>query len=213
MSVEKLEPKQVKTLLTKIALGDEDAFGLLFNFYYPKLIQLALAFVPGIVAAQEVVSDLFYKILKNPSTLEHVEEFDNYIFRAVKNQSFTYLKKNRRLAIFDSIDQKADYILPDLKNPENSLLSDELFRLVEKVVQELPPKRKAIFQLVKEEGKKYKEVAEILGISIKTVELQMSLALKLLRKSVKEYQESKDIKIRKLGRTDFLNTLFSILYF
>ncbi|MCK5468309.1 MAG: RNA polymerase sigma-70 factor [Cyclobacteriaceae bacterium] len=206
-----MEPKQVKTLLVRIAQGDEEAFGLLFNFYYPKLIQLALAFVPGIVAAQEVVSDLFYKILKNPKTLEHVKEFDNYIFLAVKNQSFTYLKKNKHRAILDSIHQKEDYILPDYKNPENSLLSDELFRLVSKVVNDLPPKRKAIFQLVKEEGKKYKEVAEILGISIKTVELQMSLALKLLRKSVKEYQESKDIKIRKLGRTDFLGVFFSFL--
>ena len=205
-----MEPKQVKTLLVRIVQGDEEAFGLLFNFYYPKLIQLALAFVPGIVAAQEVVSDLFYKIIKNPKTLEHVKEFDNYIFLAVKNQSFTYLKKNKHRAILDSIHQKEDYILPDYKNPENSLLSDELFRLVSKVVNDLPPKRKAIFQLVKEEGKKYKEVAEILGISIKTVELQMSLALKLLRKSVKEYQESKDIKIRKLGRTDFLGALFPI---
>ena len=206
-----MEPKQVKTLLVRITQGDEEAFGLLFNFYYPKLIQLALAFVPGIVAAQEVVSDLFYKILKNPKTLEHVKEFDNYIFLAVKNQSFTYLKKNKHRAILDSIHQKEDYILPDYKNPENSLLSDELFQLVSKVVNDLPPKRKAIFQLVKEEGKKYKEVAEILGISIKTVELQMSLALKLLRKSVKEYQESKDIKIRKLGRTDFLGVFFSFL--
>ena len=206
-----MEQKQVKNLLVKIARGDEEAFGQLFNFYYPKLIQLALAFVPGIVAAQEVVSDLFYKILKNPKTLEHVKEFDNYIFLAVKNQSYTYLRKNKHRAFFDSIEQKADYILPDIKNPENSLLSDELFQLVEKVVQELPPKRKAIFYLVKEEGKKYKEVAEILDISIKTVELQMSLALKLLRKSVKEYQESKDIKIRKLGRTDFLLLLFSFL--
>ena len=207
----KLEPKQVKNLLVRIANGDEEAFGQLFNFYYPKLIQLALAFVPEIVAAQEVVSDLFYKILKNPKTLEHVKEFDNYIFLAVRNQSFTYLKKTKRLAIFDSIQQKEDYILPDYKNPENSLLSDELFQLVSKVVNDLPPKRKAIFQLVKEEGKKYKEVAEILGISIKTVELQMSLSLKLLRKSVKEYQESKDIKIRKLGRTDFLGVFFSFL--
>ena len=207
----KLEPKRVKNLLIRIALGDEEAFGQLFNFYYPKLIQLALAFVPEIVAAQEVVSDLFYKILKNPKTLEHVKEFDNYIFLAVRNQSFTYLKKTKRLAIFDSIHQKEDYILPDLRNPENSLLSDELFQLVSKVVNDLPPKRKAIFQLVKEEGKKYKEVAEILGISIKTVELQMSLALKVLRKSVKEYQESKDIKIRKLGRTGFLGVFFSFL--
>ena len=211
MRIYKFEPKQVNNLLIRIAQGDEEAFGQLFNFYYPKPIQLALAFVPEIVAAQEVVSDLFYKILKNPKTLEHVKEFDNYIFLAVRNQSFTYLKKTKRLAIFDSIQQKEDYILPDYKNPENSLLSDELFSLVEKVVQELPPKRKVIFYMVKEEGKKYKEVSAILDISIKTVELQMSLALKVLRKSVKEYQESKDIKIRKLGRTDFLGVFFSFL--
>lgn len=193
-----MKPEQVKDLLVRISQGDEAAFGQLFNFYYPKLIQIALAFVPGIVAAQEVVSDLFYKLIKNPKTLQNVENFDNYIFLSVKNQSLTYLKKNKNRAIFDSMNQEEDYILHDLKNPENSLLSDELFRLVEKVIRELPPKRKAIYQLVKEEGKKYKEVAAILDISVKTVELQMSLALKLMRKSVKEYQESKDIKVRKL---------------
>lgn len=203
-----MKPEQVKDLLLRISQGDEAAFSRLFNFYYPKLIQIALAFVHGIVAAQEVVSDLFYKILKNPKTLQNVDNFDNYIFLAVKNQSFTYLRKNKNRTTFDSLSHEEDYILPDLKNPENSLLSDELFRLVEKVIQGLPPKRKAIYQLVKEEGKKYKEVAEILDISVKTVELQMSLALKLMRTSVKEYQESKDIKVRKLGKSN----LFSIFF-
>ena len=203
-----MEAEQIKTLLLRISAGDEEAFKQLFNHYYPKLIQLALAFVPGIVAAQEVVSDLFYKILKNPIILKNVNDFDNYIFLAVKNQSYTYLKKNKNRLIFDSIDQKEDYIISNFKNPENSLISDELFQLVKKVVQKLPPKRKAVYQLIKEEGKKYKEVADILGISVKTVELQMSLALKVLRKSVREYQESKDIKIRRLGRTNFFSVIF-----
>ena len=206
-----MEAEQIKTLLLRISAGDEEAFKQLFNHYYPKLIQLALAFVPGIIAAQEVVSDLFYKILKNPKILKNVNEFDNYIFLAVKNQSYTYIKKNKNRLIFDSIDQKKDYIISNFKNPENSLISDELFQLVKKVVQKLPPKRKAVYQLIKEEGKKYKEVADILGISVKTVELQMSLALKVLRKSVRGYQESKDIKIRRLGKTNFLALLFSFI--
>lgn len=206
-----MEAEQIKTLLLRISAGDEEAFKQLFNHYYPKLIQLALAFVPGIIAAQEVVSDLFYKILKNPKILKNVNEFDNYIFLAVKNQSYTYIKKNKNRLIFDSIDQKKDYIISNFKNPENSLISDELFQLVKKVVQKLPPKRKAVYQLVKEEGKKYKEVADILDISVKTVELQMSLALKVLRKSVRGYQESKDIKIRRLGKTNFLALLFSFI--
>lgn len=207
--IKRLKKEQIKDLLLRIAQCDEQAFNQLFNLYYPKLIQIALAFVPGIVAAQEVVSDLFFKILKNPKTLIAVKNFDNYIFLCVKNQSYSYLKKNKHQAILDSIHQKEDYILPDYKNPENSLLSNEFFQLVAKVVHDLPPKRKAIFQLAKEEGKKYKEVAEILDISIKTVELQMSLALKSVRKSIKEYQESKDIKIRKIGRSNFMGVLFS----
>lgn len=198
-----------KVLLSKVSQKDEEAFNQLFSIYYPKMIQIALAFVPGIVAAQEVVSDLFYKILKNPSTLLNVKKIDNYIFLAVKNQSYTYLKKNKQRAILESIHQKEDYILPDYKNPENSLISDEFFQLLAKVVHELPPKRKVIFQLIKEEGKKYKEVADILDISVKTVELQMSLALKLIRKTIKDYQESQDIKIKKIGRTYFFSILSS----
>jgi len=206
-----VESEQIRRLLQRIAEKDEESFKHLFDFYYPKLVQLALAFVPGIVAAQEVISDLFFKILKNPKTLENVVDFDNYIFLAVKNQSFTYLKKNKHQTLIDSLNQKEDYILPDFRNPESSLISDELFQLVAGVVKELPPKRKAIFQLVKEEGKKYKEVAEILDISVKTVELQMSLALKLLRKSIKEYQESKDIKIRRIDRTKLFSFFFNFL--
>lgn len=194
-----MNPEHIKRLLLRIAKKDDLAFKELFNAYYPKLVQLALAFVPGIVAAQEVVSDLFYKILKNPKILEMVNDFDNYIFLALRNQAFTYLKKNKHKTLIEPIDQKEDYILPDYKNPENSLISDELFLLVNQVIQELPPKRKVIFLLVKEEGRKYKEVAQFLDISIKTVEIQMSLALRKIREIVIEYQKSKDVKIKKIG--------------
>jgi len=207
-----LESCQIKNILIRISQKDEEAFNILFNFYYPKLIQIALAFVPGIVAAQEVVSDLFYKILKNPHTLEKVDDFDNYIFLAVKNQAYTYLKRNNRKTVFNSLDQTEDYILPDFRNPENSFISDELFHLVEKVIQQLPPKRKAVFLLIKEEGKKYKEVAEILGISIKTVELQMSHALKLLRKTVQRYLESKDVKIKPIYKQSMTSRLLSVFF-
>lgn len=207
-----MKPEEIKSLLLRISEKDELAFEQLFNAYYPKLIQLALAFVPGIVAAQEVISDLFYKILKNPKKLQNVDDFENYIFISVKNQSFTYLNKNKHRALFDSIDQKEDYILPDRKNPENSLISDELFFLVNHVVQDLPPKRRIIFLMVKEDGKKYKEVAQILEISIKTVEIQMSLALKKIRKIVIDYQQSKDVKIKRIGRSDLLSTVFSFIF-
>lgn len=195
----------IRRLLLGIAEKDADAFSQLFNAYYPKLIQLALAFVPEIVAAQEIVSDVFYKILKNPKNLDRIADFDNYIFITVRNQSFTYLKKNKHKVFFDTNDQKADYLLHDHKNPEKSLLSDELFSLVDRAIHNLPPKRKVIFMLVKEEGEKYKEVARILNISVKTVELQMSIALKKIRKIITDYQQFKDVKIKKIVGSNLLN--------
>ncbi len=203
-----MKADQVKELLIRISQKDQEAFKALFNYYYPKLIQISLAFVPGIVNAQEVISDVFYKILKNPSVLMKVNDFDNYIYQTVRNQSYTYLKRNQRKNLHNSIDQKEDYLIPEPKNPESSMISDELFSLVNNAIQELPPKRKAVFMLVKEEGKKYKEVAEIMGVSVKTVELQMSNALKKLRSIVKDYQESKDVKVRKITGSNLLNFFF-----
>lgn len=208
-----MEKKQIDNLLGRIVRDkDEEAFKVLFNCYYPKLIQIALVFVPDILRAEEVVSDVFFKILKNPKTLKDIQNFDNYIFICVKNQSYTYLKKNNHTNVLNILNQKEDYILSDLINPENSLISEELFRIVATAVQQLPPKRKAVFQLVKEEGKKYREVAEILDLSVKTVELHMTLALKHLRIVVREYLDSKDIKVRKLRGSGFFTMLFSIFF-
>ena len=207
-----MEPEHLKLLVKRISAGDEGAFKELFDLYYPKLIQIALAYVPGIVAAQEVVSDVFFKLLKNPQNLRRVIKLDNYLFLCVRNQSFTYLKKNRKRNLTDTVDQKEDYIVADQQNPENSLISKELYLLVKKSINKLPPKRKAIFILVKEEGKKYREVAEIMGISVKTVELHMSLALKNVRQVVASYLDSKDIKVRRLGNAGILNCLLTFFF-
>lgn len=198
-----MKDAEIKTLLSRISQKDEETFSQFFKVYYPKLIQLALAFVPEIVSAQEIVSDVFYKILKNPKNLQKITDFDNYIYIVLRNQSFTYLKKNKHKTFFETIDQKEDYILHDQRNPENSLLSKELFLLVNSAIQDLPPKRKIIFLLIKEEGRKYKDVAKILNISIKTVELQMTLALKKIRKTVSDYQQSKDVKIKRIDGRNY----------
>ncbi len=203
-----MDSARIKKLVQKISSQDEEAFNELFNYYYPRLIQVSLAFVPGISMAQEIVSDVFYKILKNPALLTKVEDFDNYIFLSIRNQSLSYLQKNKNKHLFNSIDHTDDYLLRDVKNPERSMITNELFRLVDDTVQSLPPKRKVIYKLIKEEGKKYKEVAEIMGVSVKTIELQMSNALKELRKTVRFYLESKDEKIKPIRKYKILNYLF-----
>ena len=137
----------ISQLIRGIAEGDEQAFNKFFDLYYPKLIQIALGFAPGILAAQEIVSDVIYKILKKPKNLLKVYDFDNYIFVAVRNQSRSYLRKNRHFLKVDSLDSTDDFILPiQHRNHEDSLISDELYELVYDFIQQLPPKRKVIFQ-------------------------------------------------------------------
>jgi RNA polymerase sigma-70 factor (family 1) len=208
-----VKPDYIRSILLRIAQKDEMAFKEFFDHYYPRLVQFSLTFVPGVIAAQEIVSDLLYKILKNPKSLVKVNDFDNYLYIAVRNQSRTYLKKNLHYAQMDSLDVKEDYLLPAKSpNPESALISEELFKLINKIIRELPPKRRVIFQLVKEEKKKYREVAEILNISVKTVELQMSLALKELRQEIADYQSSKDIKVRNISHASVGSKLFSIFF-
>lgn len=191
----------IKQLIAGVALKDEKSFNQLFDLYYPKLIQIALTYVPGISAAQEIVSEVFYKILRNPQNLARVSDFNNYIFIAVRNQANSYLRKNRKFLNAESLDANEDYIFPTQNhNPEDSLISDELYELIYDFIQQLPPKRKIIFQLVKEERMKYREVAQLLEISIKTVEIQMSLALNKLRGIISDYQQSLDIKIKRIER-------------
>ena len=163
-----MDSDRIKFLLKAISNNDQSAFEQFFDHYYPKLIQFALAFVPGILDAQEVVSDVLFKLLKKPKLIEKISNFDNYMFLAVRNQSFNYLKKNRRRFLHDSIDCKEDYILPATINPEDSLIANELYELLAEAIETLPHKRKIIFKLVKEEGKKYREVAELLNVSEKT---------------------------------------------
>ena len=205
-----MNKERVEFLLNAISQKDKEAFGELFEFFYPKLIQIALAFVPSILDAEDIVSEVFYKLLKNPKLFKKVSNFDNYIFLSIRNQAFTFLKRNKKRLLHDSIEDKNDYILSDYRNPENSFISSELYILVSNSIEKLPPKRKIIFKLVKEEGKKYREVAEILNISVKTVELQMSLALKKIREVLHLYDQSKDIKVKAIRSNKLRRLSFSI---
>jgi RNA polymerase sigma-70 factor (ECF subfamily) len=116
--------------------------------------------------------------------LDKVENLSFYLFTAVKNRCLNQLQdqKNRAsLEISDAvIEFKSLY-----HDPEQRLISAETIKEIQKAVQDLPPRCRMIFKLVKEEGFRYKEVAELMQLSVKTVENQMSLAFKKIGSAVK----------------------------
>jgi RNA polymerase sigma-70 factor (ECF subfamily) len=202
-------------LAQSIRNGDREEFKRFYDQYYPKMAHFARIFMPGIEEAQEVVSDVLYKILKNPATVEKAENLDNYLFHAVKNQALTHLKALASRSKIKPVEDVNDYLLAERETPVDICIDRELYQLISAVVDAMPPKRRTVFMMVKEEGMKYKEVAVLLDISKKTVEVHMSEALREVRTAVRDYLEGRDIQIRDLrGNTAllmFLCCTFSLI--
>lgn len=155
---------------------DEAAFGQIFRLYYPKLLVFAEAICKSRELAEEVVGNVFLKLWENRKMLPAIRNLNYYLLVAVKHTALDYLEKMKKQASLplDNIDVE----FGDINiNPENTLISAETIRFIQAIIDSLPPRCKLIFRLVKEDGLKYREVAELLNISVKTVETQMSLAL------------------------------------
>ncbi len=178
---------QANALLRKI-VGDDDraAFAQLFELFYAPLCLSALKVVGSPDLAEEAVGDVFVKIWKNRSHLRIEVSLRAYLFRAVRNQSLDYLKKQpARTEAHD--DPRLPLADPDA-SPEALLIHQELQRRIEAAVANLPPQCQQIFRLSREEGLKYQEIAQQLNLSIKTVETQMGRALQKLRRDLAAYR-------------------------
>ncbi len=170
---------------------DEAAFKEFYREHLFKLFQFAFAFVRNKELSEEIVNDVFLKLWRNRHKISGIGNINVYLYVAVKNTAANYL---RSLSIKKNIDLESIavshfYLSPD---PEQVLITDELKKAIEQSIDQLPPKCKLIFKLVKEDGLSISEVAEILGISYKTVSAQLTIALKkletLLQPSLKEFR-------------------------
>jgi RNA polymerase sigma-70 factor (ECF subfamily) len=156
---------------------DVQAFRQLFILYQPSLLQFAISILKSKELSEEVVSDVFIRIWQKRQRLDQIENLMFYLFSAVKNRAITKLheqKKHTALNI-DSISLEFKSIYYD---PEQKMISAEQISEIRACIRKLPPRCQLIFKLVKEDGLKYKEVAELLNLSIKTVENQIIIALK-----------------------------------
>lgn len=164
--------------------NDYKAFEQIFHFLYNSLCNYSLKYVKDNTIAEEVVSDVFFKIWKNRAKINVISSFQHYIFRAVKNQCLDYLKSKKNQNI--SIDEVGFYIYDTFaESPEEELQTQELDDKIEQAIASLPKQCRLIFSMSREDGLKYREIAEKLGISIKTVETQIGRALKALRNYLK----------------------------
>ena len=155
---------------------DEAAFGHIFKLFYPKLLVFTQAICKSRELAEEVVDNVFLKLWENRKMLPAIKNLNYYLFVAAKHTALDYFEKTKKQASLSLDEIEVEF--GDLRiNPENTLISAETIRIIQAVIDSLPPRCRLIFRLVKEDGLKYREAAELLNVSIKTIETQMSLAL------------------------------------
>lgn len=164
--------------------GSEDAFTNLFNLYNVGLCSYAYRILNDDDEAREVVHSTFCKIWDNRKQLDINESLKSYLYKSVYNNSISLLRKKNQYKKY--VDQGLGdlYFNRIVQNPhaELKLIDSETRKIISSAIDELPERCRAIFIKCKIHGLSYKDVAEEMDISIKTVEAQMSIALKRLRK-------------------------------
>lgn len=176
----------------KLREGDQEAYIFLFRKYYVPLCSYSRRYVGRKDLAEEIVSETFFNIWRNRATLEVHSSVKGYLFHAVLNNSLNYLrklKKEERLEDYfrDTSEENIGFITTSDEISSDSLILKDLTATIDQSVERLPPQQQTVFRLKRYEGKKLSEIALIMGISVKTVEMHLSKAMLALRKSLKEY--------------------------
>lgn len=175
-----------KVRIKAIKNGDIKEFEQFFREFYKPLLSYAYRFFEDQQDAEEIIQDLFFKLWDKRAKLEITSSLTSYLFRAVRNNCLQAIKYQKNKTKYQAYlkNQTKDY---QESEPLESLEYSELNEKVNQILNELPERCQEIFRLNRFHGLKYKEIAIKLSISIKTVEANMSKALKLFRTSLVEY--------------------------
>ena len=196
-----------KYLFEEIKAGNKSAFENIFRLYYQDLCRFALRLSCSEPDAEEIVQDLFFKLWQNHKTMICPDSVKAYLFTATRNSVYNKIKHEKIKSSYIQDQNVDEYDLDSSELIENQ----ELNLRIESAINELPEKRREVFVLSKIDGLKYKEIAEKLNISIKTVENQMGEALKFLRDKLSSTELLILILLTYLINIDFLIGVFNNL--
>ena len=164
-----------QSLLLQISEGNEQAFGVLYRYYYNRLFRFAMLFLESEVASEDVVEDVFFMIWKERSMLVNIPNFRAFVYQSVRNACLNTLKSgyvSKREGLPDAECQA--YLSDD--TPLDELMRKELCQLLNKTINGLPDRCRVVFKMAKEDGMSHREIADILNIKVCTVERQLLLA-------------------------------------
>jgi RNA polymerase sigma-70 factor (ECF subfamily) len=178
-----------KDTAKRIKQGDMEAYEALFRSLYPNLCRYAQSLLHDKDQAEEVVQEMFYRLWRDRSKINIKSSLKSYLYRSVYNNSLQMLRHEQvKEKYHQSMKEQEAVYAPD---PMDEYRYKQMERQIAKTMESLPVRCREIFYMNRFEGQKYKEIAEKLSISVKTVEANMSKALREFRKVVAQLETEK----------------------
>jgi RNA polymerase sigma-70 factor (ECF subfamily) len=169
--------QQIRSLMEEVALsGSQEAFGRLFAHYFNFLFSFSFSIVRSREAAEEIVEDVFVMLWNKRDSLTAIANLKVYLYVVTRNLSVNYLKQ-ASVSRSHELREHAALFTTAPPTPENLLLASELLQAIQRAVEALPPRCRTVYKLVREEGLRAKEVADMLHISHRTVENHVAAAM------------------------------------
>lgn len=169
----------------------EEGMKVIFNYYYSPLCVYASKFITVNEDVEDIVNGVFISLWEKRDKIDINTSLGAFLYTSVKNSSLNYLKHLKVRAEFQdshkrNIEQAQDYYRLSQETGQSVLVAKELRQKIESAMDSLPEKCREIFTLSRDEGLKNKEIAKKLGVTVNTVQKQMSIALAKLRYFLKE---------------------------
>lgn len=174
-----------KVLIARIITGDSSAFSTIFNVYFKDLVLFAGRITKDVDTAEEIVQDTFVCLWENRESINITQSLKAYLLKTVKNKCIDWFR-HRKI-----IQRHNNYVLEKSLqldyDTDSYVLYSELQERLDIVLDRLPDEITEAFRMNRDKGLKYHEIAELLNVSVRTIEVRIGKALHLLRYHLKEY--------------------------
>lgn len=179
-----------RMLQERIRGGDEAAFETVFRDNYAHLVRMAESVIKERAIAEEIAQDVMLELWRRRETIEVEQSFRAYLSRSTRNRALNHIR-HQRIVQREAVIAAATAESTRGQSAEDEMLGSELERAVHNAIAALPEKAREVFQLSRDRGLKYSEIAVVLDISVKTVEKRMGQALAELRDRLAQWMPAR----------------------
>jgi RNA polymerase sigma-70 factor (family 1) len=183
--VKKTDSLYERLLLEKLREGDKTAFTYIFSAYYTDLVLFSTTFTKDLLISEEIVQNIFVELWENREFITVATSLKSYLLKTVQNRCLDTIRHNKIRQKYS--DQVLEHSLLMENDTENYILNSELEQKLDLALHQLPDEVAEAFRMNRFDGMKYSDIAREQHVSVRTIEVRIGKALKLLRTLLKDF--------------------------